>query len=124
MLDSYTYVDGSSLVGLILEVRDEFLARSPFDGRAGRRPNSVQAVAIDIYGGKQVDARLEVLRDLMERNGDLVLDRVADEMFVYSDTAPTYLTDLVCAVVGQVLLRDPTISTEDARRIALAGEGS
>lgn len=120
MLGSYTYVEGSALVGLVLEIRDEFLSRSPYDLDAWRRPNSVHSVAIDIYDDKSIDERLAILRDLIEGNAELLLTRAPQDVFAHADAPHTYVTDLVCEVARQILLRDQSILDEDERRIELA----
>jgi hypothetical protein len=120
MLGSYTFVEGAGLSELILKVTDEFWRRLPYDLDEDRRPNSVHSVVIDEFEGLSVAERLAVLEDLMVGNADLVIARRADEVFVHADVARTYLTDLVCEVVRQVLLRNDAIRDEDARRVAMA----
>jgi hypothetical protein len=119
-----TYVEGADLVGLILEIRAEFLARRPCANDDARRPNSLRLVAVDVLEGKSTDEQLAVLRDLLDANGALVVRQEEDDehdIFEYADTPAAYLTDLVCAICRQILLRDPTLSEEDRRRERLSG---
>jgi hypothetical protein len=122
VLDTYTYVEGTSLVGLIVEVRDEFWARMPYELDDCRTINSIRVVAVDVFDDKSIDDRLAVLRDLIEGNAELFLRRKPQEVFAQSDSPEAYVTDLVCEVVRQVLLRDPAALAEDQRRVALATE--
>jgi hypothetical protein len=123
MPGAYTYVDGANLVGLILEVHDEFLARLAYDPDDARRPNSLRLVAIDVFEGKPLDDQLLVIRDLMAADASLSIMRdEKDDAFTYSHTAGDYMTDLVCQVVYQVLSRNPRIRSEDERRMELAIE--
>ena len=120
MLGTYTYVDGSALVDLILKVRDAFLERGRNEGDDGDQTNCVRLVAIDIFDGMSTPEQLAVLGDLLEGNAGLVLSRDETDIFAYSDTPAAYMADLVCEVVRQVLSRNPGIRSEDELRIALA----
>lgn len=122
MPGSYTYVDGAHLGALLLQVREQFLARPPYEPDGTRRPNSVRLVAIGVIADKSTDERLAVLSDLIGANPALVVERDASDVFAYADTPATYVTDLICAVVCQILARDPSIRLEDEWRVALADE--
>lgn len=117
---AYSYVDGDHLVGFILKVREEFLRRGPLERGEESRPNSLSLVAIDLFEGTSTDQQLEVLRNLLADNPGLLLTGSVEENFAHSDTAETYIVDLVCGVVRQVLMRDPGIAREEFRRVALA----
>jgi hypothetical protein len=122
VIEDYTFVDGAHLTRLILDVRDEFHARPGCDDALGRRPNTVRAVALDRYTSRSVNGKLAILRDLVERNADLLLTREPRDVFAHSDGPGTYLADLVREVVAEVLLRDPDIHAKDARRATAATE--
>jgi hypothetical protein len=124
MAGAYTYVEGASLTELILGVRDEFLARLPYELDETRRPNSVRLVTLDVFEGKTPDEQLDVLRDLLDSNPRLILARRDEDIFAYADTPAAYLTDLVCEVVWQVLARDEAIREEDGRRLVLSAESA
>lgn len=121
MRDDLTYVDGDSLIAFILDVRDRFSAEDGSDF-SDDRPNSVHLVAIEIFEGLPADKQLAIVRDLLQANPSLHLKREGRDLFVYSDTPAAYLTDLVCEVTWQVLERDPTVSAEHHRRLALAAD--
>jgi hypothetical protein len=121
MPSAYTYLEGASFVGLLLEVREEFLTRVPHDDGSG--PNSLRLVATDILEGKTTDEQLSVWRDLLEDNPTLMVARDGDrDIFEHSDAPATYLTDLTSEVICQILYRDLSIREEDDRRMALAVE--
>jgi hypothetical protein len=122
MLGSYVFVEGAALTGLILEIREEFVARVPYDLDDARRPNSVHAVAIDVYDAKTTDERLAILRDLIDGNANLLMTREPQDVFIHADVPGAYLTDLVCEVARQILLRDPSVRDENDRRVTLAGD--
>jgi hypothetical protein len=124
MPDGYTYVDGASLGSLVWQVRDEFETRLPYELDETRRPNSLRLTAIDVFEGKSTYEQLQVLRDLMDVNPSLIVTRDSDDIFVHSDTPATYITDLVCEVVRQILVRDPAIRDEDQRRLHLSAESA
>jgi hypothetical protein len=113
-------VDGASLVALVLEVRDEFVARPPCEAYGAGQPNSLRLTAIDVFEGRPPAEQVAVIRDLMDVNRELVIRRSGEEIFAHSDTPASYLTDLVCEAVSQILERDPSIHDEDRRRVALA----
>lgn len=113
------YVDGDSLVSLILEVRSEFEGRRPYEPDM-LRPNSVRCVALDVLESKSTDEQLQVLRDLLDLNLNLMVTRDSADIFMHADTPAAYLMDLVSEVIWQVLVRDPTIQAEDERRLDLA----
>jgi hypothetical protein len=124
MPTAYSYVDGAELACLALEVRGEFIARPPYGADDTRRPNSVRLVAVEVIEGKTTDQQLSVLADLLDANPGIVISRDDDrDIFQYSDTPATYLTDLICEVVCLILARDPSIRKEDSRRTALALRG-
>lgn len=123
-MSPYSYVDGTDLVNLIFEVRDEFLARIPYELDDTRRPNSLQLVAIDLLEEKTVDEQLAIVRDLIEHNPGFIVARDSSDVFVHADAPSTYIADLVCEVACQVLLRDPEIRAENGRRLALAAESA
>jgi hypothetical protein len=122
MSGAYTYVEGADLVGLILEVRDEFLARLPYELDEARRPNSIRLVAIDVFTGKSTDEQLAVMRDLLDANAGLTVRNSGREVFPYAESPADYMKDLVCQVVYQILTRDPAFQSEDDRRIAASVE--
>lgn len=122
MLRTYTFVEGASLVGLILEVRREFWARLPYELDDFRQPNSIRHVAIDVFEAKPADERLDVLRDFILANGGLTLTGSPSDIFGLADTPGDVLVDLVSAVVQAVLERDPDLAAESQRRTAVARE--
>jgi hypothetical protein len=124
MAGAYTYVDGADLVDLILETRDEFIARLPYELDESRRPNSVRLTAIDVFESKSTSGQLRILRDLFESNPGLIVARSSNAIFAHSDTPASYITDLVCEVVCQVLARDPAIRDENQRRLELSVESA
>jgi hypothetical protein len=124
MPGSYAYVDGAHLTSLVLEVRDQFFARLPYELDDDRRPNSVRLVAVDVFDGKSTEEQFLVLRDLIDANHGLIVTRENPEIFAYSDTPAAYVADLVCEIVRQILGRDPVVQNEDQRRLALAAESA
>lgn len=120
----YNYIDGNDLGRFILQVREEFMARPPHgDDDDTGRPNSVRLVAIDVFEGKSLDERLSVLADIISVNPGLILERRGSrDVFEYSDTAASYITDIVCQIACQVLALDESIREENSRRLALAVE--
>lgn len=118
----YSFIDGDALVELVLEIRDEFWARIPYELDDTRRPNSLRLVAIDVFEEKSTDEQLAVVRDLITHNPGFIVASDAQEVFAHADTPATYIADTVCEVACQVLRRDPEIGEEDARRLALAAE--
>jgi hypothetical protein len=116
------YVDGDSLWDLIWSIRDEFLARIPYELDEARRPNSLRLVALDVIEGKTTDEQLEILRDLIDVNPALVLMGSRDQIFEHADAPADYILDLVSAVAAQVLGRDAALRDEDERRLALSAE--
>jgi hypothetical protein len=119
MPNAYNYLEGASLVDLLLEIREEFLTRAPHDDGTG--PNSLRLVATDIFEGKTTDEQLLVWRDLLDDNPMLVVGRNGDrDIFEHSDAPATYLTDLTSEIICQILYRDLSIREEDDRRSALA----
>jgi hypothetical protein len=121
-LRAYTYVEGASLTGLILEVREEFWSRRPYEPDDFRQPNSIRHVTIDVFEDKSQDTGLSVLRDLLVADGGFVLTATPEAMFRSADTPGAYLVDVVCAAVQDVLERDPDIAAEDRQRKVLAAE--
>jgi hypothetical protein len=120
--NAYTYVDGDTLTGLILEIREQFWMRPPHEHDDFRRPSSVRQVAIDVFERRSTEARLSVVRDLIVANGGFALGDRVEHLFETADTPADYLTDLVCAVVQDVLRRDPDVAAESERREAMAAE--
>ena len=118
MLDRQSYIDGDALVDFILHVRGAFLEPHA-DLDDDDRPNSVHLVAIEAFEARSTDAQLAIVRDLLDANPGLVVERNRPDMFRYADTPAAYLTDLVCEVTYQVLARDPSIDAEHHRRLAL-----
>jgi hypothetical protein len=118
----YGFVDGDSLWSLILEVREEFLARDPYELDETRRPNSIRLVALDVQESKTTEEQLAVLRDLIDLNPSLIVARNGEDIFQHADSPGTYVDDLVCAVVCQVLDRDQSMRDENARRLALSAD--
>jgi hypothetical protein len=117
----YSYVDGATLGRFLLDVRDEFWMRLPHDDDHVRRPNSIRLVAIDVLEGKTSAERLSILSELIDANPELIVLREDDrDIFEYSDTPAAYVTDLICEVTRQILVRDPTLRDEDGRRLARA----
>lgn len=119
---AYAYIDGNALVDLVLEIRDEFLARIPYEMDDARRPNSLQLVAIDVLEEKATEDQLRILRDLIELNPDFIVARGSEEIFAHADTPATHIADLICEVACQVLRRNLELRNEDERRLALASE--
>jgi hypothetical protein len=118
MPSAYSYVDGDHLVAFVCEVRDVFEASRPGGDDDARRPNSVRLVAIDLFEGKTITQQLAVLRDLMEVNPGLIVEReLGRDIFEYSDTPTAYITDLVCGIVCQILFRDQSVRELDYQRI-------
>ena len=114
---AYSYVDGDELTSLALEVRGEFLRRPPYSLDDTRRPNSVRLVALDLLESRTTRQQLSVLADLIERNPKLTLAPAHDhDIFEYSDTPATYVADLICEVIWQILTRDAEIREEEQRR--------
>jgi hypothetical protein len=120
----YGFVDGDSLWSIILRVREEFLARAPYELDETRRPNSIRLVALDIVESKTTDEQLAVVRDLIDLNPALIIARNGQDIFQHSDTPGAYIEDFVCAAVCQVLSRDKSIHDEDERRLALSAESA
>jgi hypothetical protein len=121
MPSGYCYVEGDALGSFILQVRKEFVdCRLYLDHDTGQ-PGSIRLVAIDAFERKTIDERLLILHDLLAANRGLIVNREEyRDIFEHSDTPIAYLTDLVCEVAHQVLVRDPNIRSEDEERMALA----
>jgi|SRR3984957_13242386 len=125
MPTAYSYVAGDDLWRLILRVREDFVARCPYEEDETRRPNSIRLVAIETFEDNTTDEQLAVLRDLIEANPGLIVEHAQNRnVFEYSDTAASYITDLVCHIVCQVVARDSDIRLEDDRRRALVIEAA
>jgi hypothetical protein len=122
VLRTYTYVEGASLTGLLLEVRKEFWSRLPYELDDFRRPNSIRHVAIDVFEEQSTNGRLGVLHDLLVANEGLVVTAAPQAIFASADAPADYLVDIVCAIVQDVLERDSVVATENRRREALAAE--
>jgi len=121
MPGGYSYVEGDALGRFILEVRKEFLDCGLFLDRETGQPGSIRLVAIDAFERNRVDQQLLILQDLLAANGGLIVEREESrDIFEHSATPSSYLTDLVCEVVHQVLARDPAIHAENEERMALA----
>jgi hypothetical protein len=122
---TYSFIEGGDLVDLILEVREEFLGRTPYDLDDARQPNSVRLVALAVLEDRSNEVRARIIGDLDVVELDLRLaDVEPSEVFAQAATPREYLTDLVCEVVSQVLRRDEYIRSEDHRRLQLAAASS
>lgn len=125
MSTAYSYVAGDNLWRLILRVREDFVARGPYEDDETRHPNSIRLVAIETFEDKTTDEQLAVLRDVIEANPGLIVEHEQNrDVFEYSDTVASYITDLICHVVCQIVARDPDIRLEDNRRRALVLEAA
>ncbi len=122
VLGGYRYVDGDSLWEFILSVRDDFLRRIPYELDDERRPNRLRLVALDQLEARSTSEHLAILRDLLDVNPALAVERAEGDVFAHSALASDYICDLVCAVAEQVLRRDEGIRGEDDRRMALSAE--
>lgn len=122
MAGAYRFVDGDSLCGFILNVRDEFLARIPYELDDERQPNSLRLVALDHLESRSTDEQLAILKDLIDGNPGLAVERTDDDIFRHAAVAVDYISDLLCAVVEQILRRDNDIREQDDERLALSAE--
>jgi hypothetical protein len=123
MSSPFTYVDGADLVSLILDVRNEFVNRLPYELDTMRRPNTVWLVAVEVFDERSPADQAAVVRDLMHENRCLTFTRrTASDIFCHATTVADYVVDLVCEAVCEILLRDPLIREETERREALALE--
>ncbi len=116
------FVDGDSLCGFILSVRKEFLVRIPYELDDERRPNCLRLVALDQLESRDTNEHLAILKDLIDLNPGLAVERTDDEIFRHAAVASDYISDLVCAVVEQILRRDEHIREQDDERLALSAE--
>jgi hypothetical protein len=115
--------EGTDLERLIAEVRRRFLACPAYEefDEGLRQVNSLRVVALEVYDDLSVDAQLAVIADLISRNRELKLHRLPAEVFIASDSPMAYITDVVCEVIWQSLIDDPSIRMEDEAREAIAG---
>lgn len=120
----HRYVDGDHLWMLILSVEKEFHARAPYESDDERRPNSLRLVAVDCLERMGKRKQRAVLTDLIERNQSLRVERTENEIFRCASTPDDYASDLICAVVEQVLRRNQAVREEDDRRLALSAESA
>ncbi len=121
MSSPYTYVDGADLVSLVLDVRYEFVGRSPYELDAMRRPNTVWLVAVDVFDDRAPADQAAVVLDLMQKNPSLMLTRrTAGDVLAHATTIAHQFADLVCGAVCEILLRDPLIRDESERRESLS----
>jgi hypothetical protein len=123
MASPYTYVDGADLVSLLLDVRNEFVSRRPYELDVMRRPNTVWLVAVEVFDDRSSAEQAAVVRDLMHANRRLTFTRrTASDIFSHATTIADYIVDLVCEAVCEILLRDPMIRKESECREALSLE--
>jgi hypothetical protein len=122
MVGTYRFVDGDSLCEFILSVREDFLGRIPYELDDERRPNRLRLVALDQLEARSTSEQLAILKDLLDVNPVLAVERTEEDIFAHSALVGDYISDLVCAVAEQVLRRDKDIRGEDNRRIALSAE--
>ena len=118
MPERKSFIDGDALVDFILDVRTTFLAPDANLRDADDRPSSVHLIAIEAFEARSTDGQLAIVRDLLDANPGLIVERHGPDMFRHADTPAAYLTDLVCEVTYQVLARDPSIDEEHHRRLA------
>jgi hypothetical protein len=119
---TYRFVDGDSLCGFIFSVREEFLAHIPYELDEERRPNCLRLVALDHLESRSTNEQLAILKDLIDLNPALAVERTDEDVFRHAATAGDYIADLVCAVVEQILRRDQDIREQDDDRLALSAE--
>jgi hypothetical protein len=122
MARAHHFIDGDTLGTFILGVRKEFCARIPYELDEEPRPNCLRLVALDELEARSTREQLAILKDLLDLNPALVVERAEEDIFPYASTAGDYIIDLVCAVAEQILHRDEAIREEDYRRIALSAE--
>ncbi|HEX4116585.1 MAG TPA: hypothetical protein VHY18_12010 [Solirubrobacteraceae bacterium] len=122
MAAGYRFVDGDSLCGFVFSVREEFLARIPYELDEERRPNCLRLVALDCLESRNTNEQLAILTDLLDLNPALAVERTDEDIFRHAATVGDYIADLVCAVVAQILRRDECIREKDNERLALSAE--
>lgn len=118
--DGANRLRGENLWHLIEEVRYQFFSQSPETNRTRyRQASSARIVTIEVYAGLSFESRVAIVADLMRASEEMVLSRDARDVFAHSDTPQAYITDLVCEVVYQELMRDPEVIMEDESRAAM-----
>jgi hypothetical protein len=119
--DRENLLQGEHLRCLIDEVRQEFLARDARQiGEDYIQVNSVKLVLSEVFAALSVDAKVAITTDLVRLNEESDLRRRPEEVFSSSDSAPAYISDLICELVHQELLNYPEIRLENDYREALA----
>jgi uncharacterized membrane protein len=119
--DGVNQVQGENLRRLIEEVRRVFFMRSASRqiGETCSHINSISVVAIEVYEALSTDARLAIVADVMRAAEDVVLERDSEEIVSCSDTARSFIADLLCEIVYQDLMNDPLVMAEEESRQAL-----
>jgi hypothetical protein len=118
--DNASLLHGASLRSFIDEVRCEFFARRAREvGHGYQQVNSTRVVTIEVYDDLSVDAQAAIAADVVRAKDEIVLIRNAEEVFTSSDTPQAYIADLICEVVYQELMDDPSVVIEDESRKAL-----
>jgi len=110
-------IEGDNLNRFVGVVKEEFLARDRFDEVASgpRRINTIETVAVGVYGSLSPEAASAILEDLMRENEDFVIEREPEEIFT-SNNAQGVLGELVCEVARQFLRQDEAIRDLDDER--------
>jgi hypothetical protein len=118
--DNASQLHGASLRRFIDEVRREFFARRAREvGDGYQQINSARVVTIEVYDDLSVDAQAAIAADVVRAKDEIVLIRNPEEVFTRSDTPQAYIADLICEVVYQELMDDPSVVMEDESREAL-----
>jgi hypothetical protein len=119
--DNASQLQGASLRRFIDEVRCEFFGRLAREvGHAYQQINSARVVTIEVYDALSVDAQAAIAADVVRAKDEIVVVRNAEDVFARSDTPQAYIADLICEVVYQELMDDPSVAMEDESREALS----
>jgi hypothetical protein len=120
--DGVQLLQGESLRRLVAEVRHVFFSRSAARtiGESCRHINSISVVANEVYEGLSIDAQVAIAADVMRATDDIVLERDSQDIVSCSDSARSFVADLICEIVYQQLMNDPLVVAEEESRQALA----
>ncbi len=119
--DAVHEFQGESLRRLVEEVRRVFFSRSAARtiSESCRHINSISVVANEVYEGLSIDAQVAIAVDVMRASEDIVLERDSEDIVSSSDTARSFVADLICEIVYQELMNDPLVVAEEESRQAL-----
>jgi hypothetical protein len=103
-------------------VEAEYRRRPPYDDYPGglRQVNTIRIVACQVLESLPYDEQLAIIQDLYTLDSVELQRDNPHEIFAASDSIGSYLFDLACEVVWQMLVTNLEIRVEDEIRLALA----